>query len=538
MRTAGHSADVEISGGPVRRWRTVCAATACASLAWLAAVSWVGGCGRTSPGEVATATDASFDSSPPPTDGTVDGPGTDGGADTGVDVGPADTGPCNGCDAPPPCTAATCPSGCCGAGGCEPGTESMACGFGGQTCTDCAAIGLECVAAMGGGTGGACGSLDAGPGPDGQPPCGPATCAGCCAADVCLPGTAADDCGSHGLACEQCNGANVTCAAQSGGGTCVGSGKGCSPMTCAGCCDENGECQDPVVIGACGTGGVACEFCLPSQACNAGQCQTVSGCSPANCLGCCQGTACLSGSIDNDACGSGGAPCQVCMNSTCFPTGAKSGGACMDGEACGGGNCSGCCGPFYQCEPGNTDTFCRDGAEAGSFCGTCGGSCATGTCVGGGFCSVANCSGCCMPDDTCWMGGTDDTHCGDDGQLCVNCGPGYACVPAGGGAVCTIACSPQNCQGCCVDGVCSTGTDPTSCGTGGDVCIQCGAGQSCVSGACLTLTMCGNVLCAGCCDNNDVCHTGTSDSECGTGGSACQDCMTNAQTCKGGVCSP
>jgi hypothetical protein len=148
-----------------------------------------------------------------------------------------------------------------------------------------------------------------------------------------------------------------------------------------------------------------------------------------------------------------------------------------------------------------------------------------------------NCSGCCMPDGSCWTAGQDNAHCGGDGSLCLNCGPGYVCDQTAS-HTCTIACSPQNCQGCCVGGVCSTGTDPTSCGSGGDLCVQCGSGQSCVSGACITLTQCGSTLCAGCCDGNDVCHTGTGDTLCGTGGAACQDCADGGHTCQGGVCSP
>jgi hypothetical protein len=459
-------------------------------------------------------------------------------ADSGADSGHDSSVGFDSGDAQPACTASTCPAGCCTSVGCSAGTSASACGFAGQACTDCTAIELTCIPSLDGGTGGTCGSVDDG-GSDGAV-CGPATCPGCCEAGMCLPGTAANDCGSHGLACEQCTASTEACAAQAVGGVCVGSGSSCSPSTCQGCCDSGGACQDPVAIGACGAGGVACSFCLPGQACNSGQCQNVPGCGPANCLGCCQGTTCLAGSSDNMTCGSGGAACQNCTahGASCFALGAKSGGECTSGESCGSGGCGGCCDDFYQCHPGNTDTYCLGGVDGGGGkCGTCGGSCVTGTCVGGPFCNQDTCNGCCMPDGTCWTTGQDSAHCGGDGSLCVNCGPGYVCDQTAS-HTCTSTCSPQNCQGCCVGGICSTGTDPTSCGAGGDLCVQCAGGQSCVDGACITLTQCGATLCAGCCDGDDVCHTGTGDTLCGTGGNACQDCADGGQACQGGVCSP
>lgn len=442
-------------------------------------------------------------------------------------------------------------NGCCGLDGGTAGTSDTACGFAGQPCVDCSAIGLRCVPAMSGvNGGGVCGSLDAGTEPDGATQCGPANCAGCCAANACLPGTSASNCGSHGLACAQCTVGSVTCArAGTGGGTCIGSegndgggGAGCSPDNCAGCCDQNGECQDSLLIGACGTMGFACQFCLPGEACNSGQCQTVPGCGPANCFGCCHGNTCVPGT-DPSACGTGGAACQMCSGTTCFVLGGKSGGQCSSAEVCGISKCgSGCCDAYYQCQSGHSNTYCDTGGGGPPdvvLCGTCSGDCSSGSCVGTS-CGASNCSdGCCMPDGTCWTGGQDDAHCGNCGALCFNCGSGYSCSPAIGacGGTCAITCSPENCQGCCVGGVCSTGTDPTSCGVGGEVCVQCSNGQSCVDGACLVLTQCGTTLCAGCCDN-DVCHTGTSDSDCGTGGAACQDCAASGARCSAGSCSP
>jgi hypothetical protein len=330
----------------------------------------------------------------------------------------------------------------------------------------------------------------------------------------------------------------MTCAPQGPGGTCVGSSAQCNPSNCAGCCDSNGTCQDPAAIAACGRGGTNCQFCLAGQACNSGQCQTTSGCGPANCPGCCQGSMCLSGSIDPSACGSGGAQCQSC--SVCLPFGPKSGGFCAkNGGGCDSNNCGGCCDDL-TCRPGITNTYCT-GPNRGQGCGTCGGSCATGVCVDGSFCNLGTCAGCCMPDGTCWTGGPDDAHCGGGkrkGGLCINCGPGYVCDTSNDTPfpTCTIACSPQNCKGCCVRGVCSTGTDPASCGTGGNGCVLCAAGQSCLNGACITLSQCGPTLCAGCCQN-DVCLVGRDDTTCATGGGPCQNCTDAGHKCVGAMCT-
>jgi hypothetical protein len=479
--------------------------------------------------------------------GTVSGTGSESGnpvrSGSSGNASPADGGePLSGCDP------RACSSGCCGPTGCLAGTSADACGFGGQACTDCTAIGLDCVSALSGSGGGVCGPSDAGLPPDGAPACGATTCAGCCAGGVCAAGTAIGSCGSHGLACQPCTGANLTCVTQAGGGgACVGAGMACSPSSCAGCCDTNGVCNDPSAIDACGAAGTACQFCLAGQACNSGQCVTVSGCGPSNCPGCCQGVTCLSGSEDSMACGSGGAACQACPNDIpCFPLGPKNGGACATNPACGSGSglCgTGCCdiGPGGTCHTGNTSAYCT-GPD--THCGTCGGSCETGVCMGT-FCDFDTCpNGGCMPDGTCWTGGVDDAHCGGGrasvgGQLSIDCGPGYVCDNSKDTSrpACLIACSPQNCQGCCAGGVCATGDDPTACGTNGNACATCTQGQSCLNGVCLTVAQCGPILCAGCCDN-DVCLTGTDNAACGTGGGACLNCADAGQACQGAACAP
>jgi hypothetical protein len=516
---------------------------------------WTLGCGGRAGGQVSDAgqpAQLDVNASTPLFDGTVyqmpDGSldaarGSETGQPTQSDANappPEDAMPLG--DAMPPvlCDPIKCAPGCCGPAGCLSGTTSTACGFGGQSCTDCTMLGLDCVSPMAGESGGVCGALDAGITADGAPACGPATCAGCCAGSICVAGTTNASCGSHGLACEECTGTNVTCVAQGGVGVCVGMGASCGPTNCLGCCDANGICQDPSDIGACGTAGTSCQFCLAGQACNSGQCQTASGCGPYNCPGCCQENTCLSGSLDKSACGSGGAQCQSCPEA-CIPVGLKNGGSCN-----GGGSASCGCHDFalQLCQPGNTETYCSSGAPGGA-CGTCGGSCATGACVGGPLCSASNCGGCCMPDGTCWTGERDNAHCGGEsgpaqrGSLCIDCGPGYACDTSNDTptAICKVACSPQNCQGCCVGGICSTGADPSSCGIGGNACTQCAQGQSCLSGACVTLSQCGPTLCAGCCQN-DVCYVGSDNTTCGTGGAPCQSCTDAGNKCVGAACMP
>jgi hypothetical protein len=472
--------------------------------------------------------------------GSVDA--TEIGSDTALTQSDALPMPLDDVTMPPVlCDPSKCASGCCGATGCLSGTTSTACGFGGQSCTDCTALGLECISPMAGESGGVCGALDAGTMTDGAPGCGPTTCVGCCAGTICVAGTTNASCGSHGLACEQCTGANVACVAQGAAGACVGVGASCSPSNCAGCCDSNGICQDPAMIGACGTAGTSCQYCLPGQACNSGQCLTTAGCGPYNCLGCCQGDACLPGSIDMLACGSGGAQCQSCAAS-CQPLGPNNGGFCGADGAIGAGcatgsvECaSGCCDTFGRCQPGNTQSYC---APPGQDCQTCSGSCVNRECAGGASCSLS-CGGCCMPDGTCWTGGEDNAHCGGRGQLCFSCGPGYVCDSSGDSLfpICTVDCSLQNCPGCCIGGVCATGTDLSSCGTGGNACTPCTQGQSCLNGACITLSQCGPTLCAGCCQN-DVCFVGSDDSACGSGGGPCQNCADAGDTCVGAACSP
>jgi hypothetical protein len=201
--------------------------------------------------------------------GLSDATGSTGGLDAARLPGPdVQTIPVGEAGTPPPspaaCDPGACSSGCCGSTGCLAGTSPTTCGFGGQACTDCTALGLDCVPAIAGNTGGVCGSLDAGTTPDGSTACGPANCAGCCPGGMCVSGTTGGECGSHGQACTVCTGTNRACVVQGTAGACVGSGP-CSPSNCSGCCDSNGICQEPAEIAACGSAGSSCQF-LPAGA--------------------------------------------------------------------------------------------------------------------------------------------------------------------------------------------------------------------------------------------------------------------------------
>ena len=71
-------------------------------------------------------------------------------------------------------------------------------------------------------------------------------------------------------------------------------------------------CMNGNTGSACGANGASCAACTQDQECKTGTCQTTTKkCSSSNCTGCCQGDVCQNGDQEQ-ACGSGGAMCQVC----------------------------------------------------------------------------------------------------------------------------------------------------------------------------------------------------------------------------------
>ncbi len=89
--------------------------------------------------------------------------------------------------------------------------------------------------------------------------------------------------------------------------------------TCSGCCIGE-ECLAGDTDGNCGAGGGTCVECADGEACDLGECVSVS-CRD-SCGGCCSADSCLAGNSDDD-CGRGGSPCATCD----------------DYEACTGGVC-------------------------------------------------------------------------------------------------------------------------------------------------------------------------------------------------------
>ena len=153
------------------------------------------------------------------------------------------------CKAGPSCGPSSCPAGCCDGSTCRPGTDSLACGTGGQNCIACQA-------------GETCASGKCTPGGS----CGPANCAGCCSGNQCQPGNTFQECGAGGGTCKTCS-AGQACSS----GVCGAAGK-CSPTNCSGCCDGV-TCDTGNTPQACGTGGDPCKACKAGQGCTSGICK-------------------------------------------------------------------------------------------------------------------------------------------------------------------------------------------------------------------------------------------------------------------------
>jgi hypothetical protein len=376
------------------------------------------------------------------------------------------------------CGPGDCPTGCCEGTSqgniCFAGTDPNACGTGGQGCQQCASVGLVC-------TGQQCA----------KPTCGPGNCAGCCFGDQCVGGGDSTACGRNGQQCSNCLGQGETCATSPGapGGVCVPP-PSCGPG-CQGCCDVNGVCESGTLPNACGAHGTACQNCSSfGEPCVNQQCGFNQGCGPWNCQGCCDSSGtCQQGIFDNQ-CGQVGQACfnceqqgEKCENQQCVPP----------TQACNAQTCGfGCCDQFGFCQPGFSNNAC------GGF---------------GGFC----------------------TDCSAFGGSCFNqqCFVG----PDGGG------CNPGTCPNGCCDfaGNCQPGFAPFACGTFGQTCQNClQFGEQCLNQQCFFIppdsgidaAICSQT-CAGCCDSAGNCLGGFLDKQCGSFGSTCEDCtaLSPASTC-------
>ena len=191
------------------------------------------------------------------------------------------------------------------------------------------------------------------------------------------------------------------------------------------------------------------------------------------CPGCCDGTICLPGGVD-DACGADGAVCLVCEGgSQCV------GGECQSGPYDCATQCQGCC-IGNQCVSGTGDKACGvDGAD----CFACKANevCYSGGCEAKPYDCQAECAGCCFNNEC--LGGADDNKCGSGGEQCKSCTGAKTCE----GQVCVDVSQDcwQTCLGCCDDaGECWPGNDLAACGTDGYSCEICPFSHLCMAGTC------------------------------------------------------
>src|SRR5581483_8976906 len=146
-----------------------------------------------------------------------------------TDGGGGKDGDAIGPDGGPLCGPANCPNGCCDAqGACRAGTDVVACGGGGQACSDCIQQGFMLCDA----TKRACGTI--------VQTCDSSNCpSGCCTTfggmQVCLSGSSSLACGSGGSQCKDCSASGQVCD----GVTKTCTNVQCGPNTCAGCCNGN-----------------------------------------------------------------------------------------------------------------------------------------------------------------------------------------------------------------------------------------------------------------------------------------------------------
>jgi hypothetical protein len=156
--------------------------------------------------------------------------------------------------------------------------------------------------------------------------------------------------------------------------------------SCAHCCSAKGDCM-PETNHTCGVGGEACRDCGDADA--GWLCKTVCvqtgqpPCNTSNCgNGCCYGSYCSTGN-ENEACGSGGQPCDKCDTSKsehCAELDAG-GGVCTGAPACGPSTCLGCC-YGEVCSVGTQDFAC----------GTSGVACSDCLFMNGGYCDAGACA--------------------------------------------------------------------------------------------------------------------------------------------------
>jgi hypothetical protein len=146
-----------------------------------------------------------------------------------------------------------------------------------------------------------------------------------------------------------------------------------------------------------------------------------------------------------------------------------------------------------------------------------------------------------------------------------------ALTPLVGCAIEASPCAASSCAGCCdLEGVCRVGSSPKACGSAGQICVACGAGDACRSGACVPEEPAGpdaGTSCLGCCPGPTCveveareegcspencpdgcclgsgasarCQLGTVNMACGSGGSTCSVCSSvQEEQCIAHACVP
>lgn len=199
----------------------------------------------------------------------------------------------------------------------------------------------------------------------------------------------------------------------------------CSFDNCpTGCC-RDGTCIDPGdSVDACGTSGMACATCEGAEACFGGQCaEPTNDCE--DCQGCClDGTQCVEGN-SAQACGTGGEACvscnagEGCINDVC------------EVKVCDETNCAdGCCTANGDCVPYGLQDVDTCGDEA-SLCASCAAGafdCVQGQCIDDQPCLSYCTDGCCTAQGQCILfEDQKPNECGAAEQ-CMACADGLACV--------------------------------------------------------------------------------------------------------------
>lgn len=349
-------------------------------------------------------------------------------------------------------------------------------------------------------------------------------------------------------------------------------------------CGTCGKVCDPSVSDTCKSGTCVCGNtggpCVDTD-CSGGKCLCRQG---GNCKGCCDGDKCVGpGAQSASKCGVGATSCvscgdgkectmDSCSSGVCKYTNKAPGSGCSSGAGkCVGSLCCMGCIKSSGCYAGTTTSECGSGGAACAKCSTSNtcksANCATGTCK---ISNKKNGTGCsdgkfCTVNDTC-----SDGACGGTTRSCVSdqCNSGSCnentdkceLTPKSGNPKCTVGglsglCLKGSCCTGCIDGsYCRSGNTKSNCGTKGAACKTC-YNQECKTADCSTKACkytnktdgigctsggssgkCHNGSCCLGCTAGSSCYGGTDVNACGSGGVACDDCITG-KVCSVGQCS-